>query len=176
MRRDSRLSVAIHALLHMHELGRVLTSEQIALMMHTNPVVVRRTMGGLREAGILTSAKGHGGGWSLARPLDQVSFADVYEALGAPELFSVGNREESPGCLVERAVNRALGDALAEAESILVAKLRATSLASLVPKFQDFHRTHQAKSAGHAGGAALTKSASRAKTSRALPHKESKNV
>ncbi|MDB4943915.1 MAG: Rrf2 family transcriptional regulator [Labilithrix sp.] len=147
MRRDSRLSVAIHALLHMQGIGTVLTSEQIAAMMGTNAVVVRRTMAGLRDAGILRSVKGHGGGWSLARDLRTVTFADVYQALGAPALFSVGNREESPGCLVEKTVNAALADALADAEAVLLGRLRATSLASLVDRFEEHHRLARAHGA-----------------------------
>jgi len=59
-----------------------------------------------RNAGIVRSEKGHGGGWSLARPLEEVTFGDVYVALGKPALFSMGPRTENPGCLVEQAVNR----------------------------------------------------------------------
>lgn len=131
MKRDSRLSVALHVLLHMGEMGRVVTSETIGSMMQTNPVVVRRTMAGLRVAGIVHSVKGHGGGWSLARELHSVTLGDVYDALGTPALFSIGHREESPGCLVEQAVNRAIGKALDEAEALLMAQLRSTSVADL---------------------------------------------
>jgi DNA-binding IscR family transcriptional regulator len=115
----------------MSEMGRVVTSETLAPMMTTNPVVVRRTMGGLRKAGIVHSSKGHGGGWSLARELDAVTLGDVYDALGMPALFGIGHRAESPGCVVEQAVNRALGKALGEAEALLLAQLRSTSLADL---------------------------------------------
>jgi Rrf2 family protein len=131
MRRDSRLSVALHALLHMAEQAGVLTSQALAPMVGTNPVVVRRTMAGLRDAGIVHSGKGHGGGWSLARGLDSVSLADVYDALGMPTLFSIGHRAQSPGCLVEQAVNRALGRALDEAQALLLTQLRSTSVADL---------------------------------------------
>jgi len=34
-------------------------------MMGTIPVVARRVMAGLRDQGIVTSAKGHGGGWMI---------------------------------------------------------------------------------------------------------------
>lgn len=112
-------------------MGRVVTSEALAPMMTTNPVVVRRTMAGLRAAGIVRSEKGHGGGWSLARDLDAVTLADVHDALGTKTLFSIGHRNESPGCVVEQAVNRAVGDALAEAEALLLAQLRRTTLADL---------------------------------------------
>lgn len=131
MKRDSRLSVALHVLLHMEELDEVITSETLGPMMQMNPVVVRRTIGGLREAGIVRSEKGHGGGWSLARPLSQVTLADVYAALGLKAPFSIGPRDEQPRCALERAANRALTGALDEAEALLKARLAAISVADL---------------------------------------------
>lgn len=128
MRRDSRLSVALHVLLHMADVEGVITSEALGPMMESNPVVLRRTLAGLRDAGIVRSEKGHGGGWSLARKLSDVSLREVYEALGTPALFSIGHREESPGCLVEQAVNRALSNALGEAEALLLRRLGSVSL------------------------------------------------
>ena len=61
MKRDSRLSNVLHALLHMAEMEGPATSEAMAQAMQTNPVVVRRLMAGLRYAGFVSSAKGHGG-------------------------------------------------------------------------------------------------------------------
>ncbi|WP_394845410.1 Rrf2 family transcriptional regulator [Pendulispora brunnea] len=131
MRRDSRLSVALHVLLHMGEMGGVHTSETLGPMMGMNPVVLRRTMAGLREAGIVHSEKGHGGGWSLARGLDSVTLGEIYDALGTPTVFSIGHRVDSPGCLVEQAVNRALGGALADAEALLLTRLRSIAVADI---------------------------------------------
>ena len=81
MSQDNRLSAVLHALLHMADHGGPLTSAQLAQMMSTNPVVVRRTMAGLREAGLVRSEKGHGGGWELARDLNSVTLRDIYDAL-----------------------------------------------------------------------------------------------
>jgi Rrf2 family protein len=130
VRRDSRLSVALHALLHMAHAG-LLTSEQMAKMGETNPVVIRRTMAGLRAAGIVRSEKGHGGGWSLVRGLEAITLYDVYDALGEPTVFAMGNRTESPGCAVEKAVNRALAGAFETARALLVRQLRGVTLAAL---------------------------------------------
>ncbi|HTE56261.1 MAG TPA: Rrf2 family transcriptional regulator [Kofleriaceae bacterium] len=131
MRRDSRLSVALHALVHMEEQGGVVTSETLAPPMQLNPVVLRRTMAGLRDAGIVRAAKGHGGGWALGRPLASVSLGEVYKALGTPEPFRIGARVDSPGCLVEQAVNRALAGALARAEAVLVAELDGVAVGDI---------------------------------------------
>jgi DNA-binding IscR family transcriptional regulator len=131
MRKDSRLSVALHLLLHLRELGRVVTSEALGPMMGLNPVVLRRTLSGLRDAGIVCSEKGHGGGWALARGLEQVTLGDVHTALGTPGFFSMGCRAEQPACRVEQAVNRALARTLDDAEALILGQLRSISVADI---------------------------------------------
>jgi len=142
--------MSLHALLHMADATHPFTSDKLAQGMHTNAVVIRRTFAGLRRAKIVTSTKGHGGGWQLARPLDQIKLGDVYAALGAPMVFAMGNRAESPGCLVEQAVNRAMASAFAEAEKVLVKQLHDVTLAELAAdvhardKRGQFHLGHAA--------------------------------
>lgn len=125
----------LHILLHMAHAGRPLTSEELARMLRTNPAVVRRTLAGLRERGLVAAEKGHGGGWAIARPLDAITLYDVYEGLGEPALFAIGHRQERSTCLVEQAVNAALDQTLAEAEALLLARLRQVSLATLSADF-----------------------------------------
>jgi DNA-binding IscR family transcriptional regulator len=92
MKRDSHLSAILHALLHMAGQDGPMTSEALALCMNTNAAVVRRTMSGLREMGLARSEKRHGGGWRLARDLQTVTLRDIYDALGAPQIFAIGNK------------------------------------------------------------------------------------
>jgi DNA-binding IscR family transcriptional regulator len=136
MKRDSRLSGVLHVLLHMAEHDGPVTSEVLAKAMSTNPVVIRRIMAGLREAGYVRSEKGHGGGWVIARRLEEVTLSDVYDALGCPSLLAMGNRTDAPGCLVEQAVNRALDRAFHDAEALMLARFAEVSLATLSA---DFH-------------------------------------
>jgi len=135
MKRDSRLSGILHVLLHMAEQSGPVTSEVLARMMGTNPVVIRRILGGLRAAGYVRSEKGHGGGWTLARRLGEISLRDVYDAIGAPALLALGHRTEAPGCLVEQAVNAALDEAGRAAEALLLSRLSEVSLAQLSTDF-----------------------------------------
>lgn len=145
MKSDNRLSAVLHALLHMADHGGPITSAELARMMSTNPVVVRRTMAGLRDAGLVRSEKGHGGGWELARPLDEITLRQIYDALGAPRLIAMGIPLAHPGCLVEQAVNRSLGAAFADAEALLVSRLGGVTLAALAADFSARaaqHRNH----------------------------------
>ena len=131
MRRDSRLSGVLHVLLHMHAHDGPMTSAALAHAMTTNPVVVRRILAGLREHGYVRSEKGHGGGWTLACDPARVTLRDVHAALGSPSVLAIGNRTEAPGCLIEQAVNAAVGQALDAAEALLLARLGEVTLAAL---------------------------------------------
>ena len=135
MRQDSRLSRMLHVLLHMAQHDGPVTSDTIARMLATNPVVVRRTMAGLRDAGYVRSEKGHHGGWTIACDLNAVSLLDVHNAVGGPRLFAIGNEADNPNCAVERVVNEALDDALKAAETLLLTRLASITLASLSKAF-----------------------------------------
>lgn len=133
----------------MAEADGPVTSETLANMMRTNPVVIRRILGGLRKRGFVTSDKGHGGGWQLSCDLNTVTLHDIYVALGEPTILAIGNRSESPGCLVEAAVNNAMNQAFLDAEALLLARLREVTLGELSKDLhqrlreRDFCRSHE---------------------------------
>ena len=135
MNRDSRLSGILHVLLHMAQAEGPVTSEVLALAMSTNPAVIRRIMAGLREAGYVHSEKGHGGGWTLSTPLEQVTLLDIYRAIGNPTLLAMGLRNDSTSCLVEKAVNSALSESFAAAEALLLERFGQVTLADLNKTF-----------------------------------------
>lgn len=147
MKGDSRLSGILHVLLHMAQGCGPHTSETLARALRTNPVVIRRTMAGLRDRGLVSSEKGHGGGWTLARAPEEITLRDIYEALGSPPLLAIGNREEAPPCLVEQAVNAALGPPLREAEALLWDRFGEVSVATLNADLRQRIATRQASSA-----------------------------
>ncbi|WP_018964084.1 Rrf2 family transcriptional regulator [Ancylobacter sp. FA202] len=146
MKRDSRLSSVLHALLHMAERDGPITSEELAACMHTHPVVVRRTMGLLREAGLVRSARGPQGGWRISADLGTVTLRQLHETLGEPTIFAIGNRQDMPGCLVEQSVNAALDEAFMEAEALLLTRLGEITLADLAA---DFSRRYAARREGN---------------------------
>lgn len=149
MRRDSKLSSILHVLLHMAHAERPFTSDELAGFLGTNPVLVRRVLAGLRERGYVGSGKGHGGGWSITCDLRKVTLRDIYEAVGSPTVFAMGNRDEHPLCLVERAVNDALSSAFDEAEALLIERFKDVTLADLSARFNDGYANHQGAPHAH---------------------------
>ncbi|WP_092818252.1 Rrf2 family transcriptional regulator [Agrobacterium fabrum] len=131
MKTDGRLARMLHVLVHMGLLGGRETSERIAQMLNTNPVVVRRTLGALRESGIVVSEGGRGGGWKLIRSLDQITVLDVQRALVEGQMLPAPLSKDHPNCPVERASNAVLERAHCLAEAALRTAYSETTLAQI---------------------------------------------
>jgi Rrf2 family protein len=131
---SSRFSVALHVLAHLADEPEPQTSEHLAACVGTNPVVVRRTLAGLREAGLVASARGTGGGWILTRTASAITLADVYDALGERLLLAIdvaGPAPRDSECAIRQAVSTTLDEFLDDADALLAARLKRITLASL---------------------------------------------
>lgn len=140
MRNDTRLSRMLHVLIHMGRHEERATSETIAQMLGTNAVVVRRTLGLLKEKGYVRSEKGHQGGWMLGKPLSEITLLDIHNALGTSSIFAVGLSTDHPQCLVEQAVNAALNQAFDDAQALLLQRLGEVTLAQLADDVDERYR------------------------------------
>lgn len=137
---SSRFSVALHVLAHLVNAEGPETSGQLAACVGTNPVVVRRTMAGLREAGLVSAARGAGGGWALARDPAAVTLRDVQAALGERLLRGVdvaGPGGRGGACRIQRAVAGTLDDFLEDAEALLAERLGRITLADLAGRVRE---------------------------------------
>ncbi len=109
MMTSSRFAVATHVLTLLSQGGtEPLTSEYIASSVNTNPVVIRRVMGELRAAGLVTAQGGNGGGWRLAADPMTITLRDVYRAVEDEALFPLHHRPPNPNCPVGRHIQHAL--------------------------------------------------------------------
>ncbi|MFF1360945.1 Rrf2 family transcriptional regulator [Streptomyces sp. NPDC058297] len=136
MSANSRLTIAAHALVWMeiHQRGgdEIATSEQIAGSVNTNPVVIRRLLGELRKAGLVTSRRGAGAGWTLARELESVTLLEVYEAVEPSALFAMHRAEPNQECPVGFGIRPAMQDVYDEVEAVLRGQLARTTLADVL--------------------------------------------
>lgn len=137
MQHNSRFAVAIHVL----ALARVargdatglpVTSEQMAESVNTNPVVIRRILGSLREAGLVASQPGPGGGWRLTRPPAEITLRDVYRAVACEPLFALPRREPNAECAVGKSLPRVLEICFREAEAALEARLAQVTVSDVI--------------------------------------------
>ena len=81
----------------------------------------------------------------LSKDLSEITLLDIYTALGKPELFAMGMANDHPNCLVEKAVNRELGDAFAQAEAFMLERFAGVTLADLARGSEQGFRDHAAE-------------------------------
>ena len=136
MAANSRLTIAAHALAWLALAKRrgvdVLTSEQVAASVNTNPVVIRRSLGDLRRAGLVEVRHGAGAGWSLAADPEEITLLDVYHAVADEPLFALHHTEPNLECPVGRGIRPALSGVYGAIEQTVRRELGRTSIADVL--------------------------------------------
>lgn len=103
-----------------------MSSEQLAASVNTNAVVIRRVLGMLRKAGLVTSQAGVHGGARLAKPSQAITMQDVYRAVEEGEVF----RMHCPnhGCSIGATIEHTLGTIYTEAQQAMEQILASKTL------------------------------------------------
>lgn len=138
MAANSKLTIAAHILTFvtlMHSRGwSTLTSEQIAGSVHSNPVVIRRSLGELHRAGLVEVRRGPDAGWRVARDPRAITLLDVYRAIGAESLFGMHHREPNQLCPVGRGIRPALETVYDGVAQTTRRELAQTSISDLLSR------------------------------------------
>jgi DNA-binding IscR family transcriptional regulator len=133
---NSRLTIAVHVLAWMALAQRqghdVLTSDQVAASVNTNPVIIRRCLGDLRRAGLVQVRHGAGAGWSLTRPPEDVSLLDVHDAVGQERPFGLHHTEPNLECPVGKGIRPALDQIYSDVEHVMRRELALVSVAGVL--------------------------------------------
>jgi Rrf2 family protein len=135
---SSKLTVSVHILtLLALTPDQAQTSECLAGSANTNPVCIRRLLGFLREAGIVESQGGVGGGWRLKVPADRITFLDILRAVEPKaEAIALHRSEPNPLCPVGRNIQGVLTVVYRKVEGLMDDELARTSVASIVGAVQ----------------------------------------
>lgn len=134
MQISSRFTIGLHILtaIDMFQKDYKVTSDFLAGSIRTNPVVVRKILGQLKKAGLIHSSQGVAG-ITMAKPLKEISFYDVYTAIEPVEdgdLFRFHD-DPNPDCPVGRNIHELLDGKLREIQSAMEEKMRGYTLADL---------------------------------------------
>ncbi len=117
------------------------TSREIAESTLTHPVVVRRLMANLQDAGMVETQKGPGGGVRLARLPRQITLAEVYAAVETSEPLHLPHTSPNKKCPIGYAMERVLEEIFARAEAALTGELARTTLSDVLDSALARHRT-----------------------------------
>ena len=82
MQISSRFTIAIHMLTCMENFKDEykITSDFLASSINVNPVIIRRILSQLKEKGLIEVKRGTGGA-AVVKPLEEITFLDVYQAV-----------------------------------------------------------------------------------------------
>lgn len=130
---SSRFAVATHILTLLALNGQEsATSEAIAHSVNTNPVVIRRTMASLREAGLVISQPGTGGGWRLVGTPEAITLCAVYRAVETDDLLALPPKLPNASCPVGRTICSTLGGVFHDAETAMTERLARVTIADVL--------------------------------------------
>ncbi len=134
MQISSRFTIALHifACISVAEEHQKVTSDFLAGSINTNPVLVRKIMSQLRQAGLITVARGTGGA-TLAKNAEEISFYDVYKAVDSVKKDSLFRFHEkpNPACPVGRNIHAVLDNTLEVIQSKMEEELRRHTIADV---------------------------------------------
>lgn len=134
MQISSRFTLAVHifACIDVFAKDCKVTSDFLAGSTNVNPVIIRKLLGQLKGAGLITVARGTGG-TAVAKPLHEITFLDIYRAVECVENGSLFHFHENPSaaCPVGRNIHYILDDKLLRVQSAMEKELASITLADL---------------------------------------------
>ena len=133
MQISSRFTLAVHILACIAVIKDMkITSNLLAGSTNTNPVIVRKILGQLKNAGLVEVVRGTGGA-SLAKPAQEISFLDIYQAVECVERGELFHFHENPNekCPIGRNIHNVLDDKLEQIQRAMERELASISMADV---------------------------------------------
>ncbi len=123
------LAVHIFACIEVFKDEYKITSDFLAGSTNVNPVIVRKILGQLKAAGLVEVARGFGGA-SIPKPLNEISFLDIYNAVECVENGELFHFLENPNtdCQVGRNIHAVLDDKLMRVQKAMKTALSSITL------------------------------------------------
>lgn len=135
MQISSRFTIAVHILtaIEYFQNDYKVTSQFLASSVNVNPVVIRRTLSQLKNAGLINVARGTGGA-TIVKPLDEITLLDVFNAVDSIENNTLFHFHENPNtsCPVGRNIHHGLDDKLQKVQDAMEDELKNITMADVV--------------------------------------------
>jgi Rrf2 family protein len=134
MQITSRFTVALHIFtcVEVFKDEYKVTSDFLAGSINTNPVIIRKILTQLKNAGLIEVARGTGG-ITVTKPLNEITFYDVYEAIEPVENGDLFHFHENPNpeCPVGRNIHALLDQKLQAIQSAMEDEMKRYSIEDL---------------------------------------------
>lgn len=134
MQISSRFTLAIHILtcIETFKDDYKVTSDFIAGSTNVNPVIIRKILVQLKNAGLIEVARGTGG-TKITKPLSDITFLDIYRAVECVEENQLFHFHEHPNekCPVGKNIHNILDDKLQRVQLAMEKELQSITLADV---------------------------------------------
>lgn len=141
MQISSRFTIAMHMLACMDVFKDEykITSDFLASSINVNPVIIRKLLSQLKEAGLIEVKRGPGGA-TIAKPLGTISFLDVYRAVDCVEENTLFHFHENPNpdCPVGRNIHNILDERLIQVQRVMEQELESMTLADMESDLEQY--------------------------------------
>ncbi len=131
MQISSRFTLAIHifACIDTFENEYKITSDFLASSTNVNPVIIRKILAQLKSAGLITVARGTGG-TAIAKPLNEITFLDIYNAVECIDNGKLFHFHDNPSedCPVGKNIHYILDDKLLSVQNTMEKELASITL------------------------------------------------
>ena len=139
MQISSRFTVAVHVLIciEMFKNDHKVTSDFLASSVNANPVVIRRLLQQLKAAGIVRVVRGTGGA-DTARPIDQITLLDIYNAVECVDDGELFHFHENPNqrCQVGRNIHAVLDVRLEKIQGAMENEMKSVTIQDILTDTQ----------------------------------------
>ena len=135
MQISSRFTIAVHifACIDTFEKDHKITSDFLADSINVNPVIIRKLLSQLKNAGLIQVKRGSGGA-SFARPLEDITLLDIYRAVDCVEKGELFHFHENPNqqCPVGRNIHNILDDKLDRIQNAMEREMASITMADVI--------------------------------------------
>lgn len=138
MAANSQFSIAVHVLTILAKSGdERVKSDYLAQSVNTNPVVIRRLLSSLQDAGLVASQVGAAGGTSLAKQPKNIRLSEIYKSLSCGEVFALPPNKPNENCPVGKNIEAILCSLQKEIDKSVEEKLHQYSLRDVIEKIEE---------------------------------------
>lgn len=141
MQISSRFTIAIHifACIDTFQNDYKTTSDFLAGSINVNPVVIRRILQQLKAAQLIKVSRG-GGGAAIAKPLNEITLLDIYNAVECVNHGELFHFHEKPNkaCPVGRNIHNSLDDKLYRIQKAMENEMKSITMEEIVKDMRTY--------------------------------------
>jgi len=130
---NNQFSIGVHVMTALGDhYGEQVTSGQLTASVRAHESQVRGVLSKLVKAGLVVTSRGRNGFSSLSRPANKISLLEIYNAVGAPPVFSINEYSKEKTCRTSCTHKEAMAELLEDTQRAFETRLGQRVLSEMV--------------------------------------------